>query len=581
MADITCRVFISATSPDLASFRQAAHKHLLANDIFPVVQETFPTDHREIEEILESLIARSDAVVCLIGLAYGQEADERPANGVRRSYTQMEYDIARRLGKPVYLFVASEDCPFDSVPEEGPEKQQLQAKHRETILRGKKIWYRFRSQEDLCKQLGTIPFPRSAPLSALSSTDRLLTMVGQACQIVAEPVRRHYPQFKRWTSENAGGIVVVLGLIAAGIGYYYWTKKPPYQEPAYWQYVRQGRESLKNQDYSGALTLLRKAETMSGQSFAYEVPLAQGQEHFHQRNWDKALESFTQTLRENYKCADAYYWRARTHSSKEEVRFAINDYTEALNLYKAPIYYLERGSALRVVKDYKGALSDWTSCLQGNFNSNNPDHVKFVKRNAYIARAETYLEIKEYPLAEAECVKLWELSPNEPSGHLLIGHAAMGLKQYDRALSSFNQAGQDVRFAAAAHQMSAKVHLLKDEVEAALARYEKALNIDEKNIANDYAWLLATCPNDRFRNGKTAIDYASRANTAFKGSVPGILDTLAAAHAEAGDFKNAVDWQDKAIQAAQARNRVEVVKDMRSRLELYRAQKPYRESIIR
>ncbi len=56
---------------------------------------------------------------------------------------------------------------------------------------------------------------------------------------------------------------------------------------------------------------------------------------------------------------------------------------------------------------------------------------------------------------------------------------------------------------------------------------------------------------------------------------PGTLDTLAAAYAEAGDFDAAVRWQARAIELLgdeSARDR------FRSRLELYRARKPYREA---
>ena len=46
MAD-KAEVFISATSADLKSFRQAVRDALLTMDVFPVVQEHFPPDYRE------------------------------------------------------------------------------------------------------------------------------------------------------------------------------------------------------------------------------------------------------------------------------------------------------------------------------------------------------------------------------------------------------------------------------------------------------------------------------------------------------------------------------------------------------
>ena len=51
------------------------------------------------------------------------------------------------------------------------------------------------------------------------------------------------------------------------------------------------------------------------------------------------------------------------------------------------------------------------------------------------------------------------------------------------------------------------------------------------------------------------------------------LDTLAAAYAEAGEFLSAVKWQDKAISLASE----ELKGELRSRLDLYKAHKPYRD----
>jgi hypothetical protein len=51
------------------------------------------------------------------------------------------------------------------------------------------------------------------------------------------------------------------------------------------------------------------------------------------------------------------------------------------------------------------------------------------------------------------------------------------------------------------------------------------------------------------------------------------IDTLAAAYAEAGDFDKAVKWQQKAMDMAEDENTA----DCKSRLDLYKAGKPYRE----
>ena len=55
------------------------------------------------------------------------------------------------------------------------------------------------------------------------------------------------------------------------------------------------------------------------------------------------------------------------------------------------------------------------------------------------------------------------------------------------------------------------------------------------------------------------------------------LNTLAAAYAEIGNFKAAIEWQEKAIELLSEEDRAEYETDFKKRLELYKSGKPYRE----
>jgi hypothetical protein len=50
------RVFIGATSADLASYRQAVKEALLTNGILPVEQTNFPPDFRSVEQRPKALV---------------------------------------------------------------------------------------------------------------------------------------------------------------------------------------------------------------------------------------------------------------------------------------------------------------------------------------------------------------------------------------------------------------------------------------------------------------------------------------------------------------------------------------------
>ena len=87
------------------------------------------------------------------------------------------------------------------------------------------------------------------------------------------------------------------------------------------------------------------------------------------------------------------------------------------------------------------------------------------------------------------------------------------------------------------------------------------------------ATIYATCPDAKYRDGKKAVENASKAHQLSGGKIWYYLATLAAAHAESGDFAKAQETQGKAIDLAP-----ETAKpNYRTRLELYKQGKPYRE----
>jgi serine/threonine protein kinase/predicted Zn-dependent protease len=92
------------------------------------------------------------------------------------------------------------------------------------------------------------------------------------------------------------------------------------------------------------------------------------------------------------------------------------------------------------------------------------------------------------------------------------------------------------------------------------------------------ARLLATCPDDKARDGKRAIEYATTACERTGWKDPSCLDTLAAAYAAAGHFEEAVRYQTRAVDDPAFRDDLRPA--ARQRLELYRQKKPFREPAL-
>jgi tetratricopeptide (TPR) repeat protein len=109
----------------------------------------------------------------------------------------------------------------------------------------------------------------------------------------------------------------------------------------------------------------------------------------------------------------------------------------------------------------------------------------------------------------------------------------------------------------------------------AAADYRKAIALDESSgrAYHCAAWLMATCPDDRYRDAQLAIQAAEKAAELDGRDDFAYLDTLAAAYANAGQF----DKARKAIAEAIPIAPKDHVKPLQRRLELYQQNQPYRE----
>jgi tetratricopeptide (TPR) repeat protein len=115
--------------------------------------------------------------------------------------------------------------------------------------------------------------------------------------------------------------------------------------------------------------------------------------------------------------------------------------------------------------------------------------------------------------------------------------------------------------------------------ESAAALYREALrrNPDSVRALNNLAWLLSTHPSDTIRDGVKAVELARKAAQLTERSDPSILDTLAAAHAEAGDFVNAIEAATDAMAKCRLRGRLALAKNIDQRLKTYQRHQPYRD----
>ena len=108
----------------------------------------------------------------------------------------------------------------------------------------------------------------------------------------------------------------------------------------------------------------------------------------------------------------------------------------------------------------------------------------------------------------------------------------------------------------------------------ALADYAEAIEI-KPSFAHAYrngAWLLATCPDENFRDPENAVLGARQALEFEYGDKHVALDTLAAALANAGDYDEAIKTLETAVETAPSALRNDYV----TRIKMYESRTPYR-----
>jgi hypothetical protein len=88
--------------------------------------------------------------------------------------------------------------------------------------------------------------------------------------------------------------------------------------------------------------------------------------------------------------------------------------------------------------------------------------------------------------------------------------------------------------------------------------------------------MLATAPEDNLRDGATAVRLAETAAKLAVRREPLLLDTLAAAQAEKGDFEEAIRTQQRAIQQANELGEEKLRAEFEKHLARYKQKQPYR-----
>ena len=254
---------------------------------------------------------------------------------------------------------------------------------------------------------------------------------------------------------------------------------------------------------------------------------------------------------------------------------SIGAYDEAIGLYTklidetplAAIFYL-RASAFLQKKEFKDALKDVNRAI-----GMNPGLSEALRLKALI-----YIQQERY----GDTVPLLEkIRRQNPDDEGVTSQLAYVMAQND----DFTGGMAKIDLLLETHPDSLPLLRGKADIYLLFGRWQDAAAVYEKIVAdhpqdsgslNNYAWLLATCPEDGVRDGAKALDLTTRAAETTRFRETYILSTLAAAYAETGDFENARKYAQMGTDLAE-KEKDERVDEFRKELESYQNEKPWRE----
>jgi tetratricopeptide (TPR) repeat protein len=224
------------------------------------------------------------------------------------------------------------------------------------------------------------------------------------------------------------------------------------------------------------------------------------------------------------------------------------------------------------------------------------------------ARALDHVRRRELKEARVVLKDALRADPSDPYLHEILGDVCVSLKDIDRAIESYTKALQRDPRRFSAYEKRGYQRLRRKEWDHALADYSSAIQIDPNSSNCHYrrgvayygqglyakaradlerayglgmvsptafalGKLLAVCPDASVRDGIRAIDYAQEACKQRKYVDYRSLSFLAAAHAEAGQWDEAIRWSRQALKQAEGENRFREWLN----LELYQSHEPLRE----
>ncbi|MEX0642293.1 MAG: tetratricopeptide repeat protein [Pirellulales bacterium] len=297
--------------------------------------------------------------------------------------------------------------------------------------------------------------------------------------------------------------------------------------------------------------------------------------------YDDALKSFDRSSELVPEAPLPYQHRGELYRQKGDLQKALEQLTKALELQPESIAtLLVRAGVYYELKQPDKAIDDIDQAIK----------LQPALAQPHLMKAEILAATNRLDQAISQLEKLLQASPGN---EVLLNRLGTFYLMANRPRKSIDAATQVLKHDPdnyAALRFRADAYLNIGKHAEAVADFDKALaqKEDDESLLNNFAWVLATSPDDKLRDGSRALKMATKAAESSGFETPHILSTLAAAYAETGDYENAAKWSQKAVEISQKevdsakadddKAKLQAVHDqLKKELDSYHEHKPTRE----
>jgi tetratricopeptide (TPR) repeat protein len=293
-----------------------------------------------------------------------------------------------------------------------------------------------------------------------------------------------------------------------------------------------------------------------------------------ERRYDEAAVACETSLRLDSSFAPAHSTLGLALMKVGRTNEAVAQYSEALRLRPdfAPAHY-NLANALAAQGDFEQAREHYSASLLSD-----PDSAAAADAHnnlGYILARGGSLDaaVSEFLAAIARKPGSWQAQYG-------LGEILARQGKLDAAATTFSRVLHLRPDHPLAHYQLALTFTRQGKLLDALPHYREAVRLSPNfaDALNRLAWILATSPDPQIRKSSEAIALAERACQVTGYKKPAVLETLAAAYAEAGRFDEAVTTAENAKNLLTLANQPELARRNEKLLELFRGGHPYHEA---